>query len=101
MEDLLELAFADPAAAEREAKRILERQTADPLRSSYARQCLGIVLRERGQLREAIRHLQAGLREVRSAQFDERARDLRATLGVTLAMAGRTRSDRAPRGGGL
>jgi tetratricopeptide (TPR) repeat protein len=63
----------------------------DALRGSYAHQAAGIVLRDRGELPAAFRHLRAGLGCARRAHDSERETDIQATLGAALVMAGRTK----------
>ncbi|UMG94037.1 hypothetical protein [Nocardioides sp. TF02-7] len=91
MEDLLALVFDDPATAQRRAEQLLASSPA-PLGRSYAHQCLGIVHREAGRLPAAIDHLRSALRAARATGDAERVRDVRATYGATLVVAGRTRA---------
>lgn len=89
--DLLTLAIAEPEAAMQQAEHILA-SDADPSALSVARQALGIVLRHRGLMDDALRELRAAVRLAHRSRDVDREADARATLGVTLAMAGRTRS---------
>lgn len=91
MQDLLDLAIDDPDRGRREAERVIAGD-ADPRNRSYAHQCLGIVLRDEGRTDEALVELKAGLRAARLSGSPDRERDVRATLGGTLAYAGRTRA---------
>lgn len=91
MEELLALALEDPDRGRARAEQVLVGE-ADPLARSYAHQCLGIVHRERGDHEQALRELRAALRAARQSSVPDRERDVRATLGATLAFAGRTRA---------
>ena len=55
-----------------------------------AHQARAIVLRTNGRIAEAIAELRVALRLARTLTAPERACDVQATLGVTLALAGRT-----------
>ena len=90
-DDLLALAIADPTQAWSRAARLVADET-DPRALSLARQAMGIVLRHRGQLDESLRDLRAAVRLAHVSGDVDREADARATLGVTLAMAGRTRA---------
>lgn len=107
MEELLELALDEPTEAGRRAERLL-RGSQDPLALSYAHQALGIVLRDRGCMTDALRHLRRGVLCAQASGRADREADVRATLAGTLVYAGRTRAglaafDRALQGasGGL
>ncbi|KAA1424046.1 CHAT domain-containing protein [Nocardioides antri] len=91
MQDLLDLAIEDPDRGRREAEIILAGGP-DDLTRSYAHQCLGIALREKGRTEEAIAELRRGIRAARASGSADRERDIRATYGGTLAYAGRTRA---------
>ncbi|GAA3534704.1 CHAT domain-containing protein [Nocardioides daeguensis] len=91
MEELLALALEDPDRGRAWAEEVLVGDS-DPVRRSYAHQCLGIVHRERGDHGAALRELRAALRDARRSSVLDRERDVRATLGATLVFAGRTRS---------
>ena len=91
MQDLLDLALEDPDEGDRRARRILA-EPHDALAASYAHQCLGIVLRDKGQVADALGHLRHAVRSARSCGGGDRERDVRATLGATLVFAGRTRA---------
>ncbi|GAA3678423.1 hypothetical protein GCM10022237_42300 [Nocardioides ginsengisoli] len=89
MQDLLDLALDRPDEARRRAEALLATESDDRTRS-YAYQCLGIVLRDAGQPAEAVALLRDGLRCARRTGDADRERDVRATLGVALAFAGRS-----------
>lgn len=89
MEELLELALDEPAEAGRRAELLL-RSGRDPVALSYAHQALGIVLRDRGCVEEALRHLRHGIACARATGLGEREADVRATFAGTLVYAGRT-----------
>ena len=89
MNDLLELAFDDPAAAQAQAARVVAEST-DPVSLSYAHQSLGIVLRESGQVTDGLAELRKALQAARRTSDLDRIRDVRATYAGTLVMAGRT-----------
>jgi tetratricopeptide (TPR) repeat protein len=89
MQDLLELAFDDPAAAARLATGVLS-SSEDPLEHSYAYQALGITHREAGHLDQALDHLRSALEAAKKSRVDDRLRDVRATYGGTLVVAGST-----------
>ncbi len=89
--ELLTMAIADPARALTWADSVLV-QERDPWVLSVARQARGIVLRDGLEPAQAIPELRKAVRlAVRSADRDREA-DVRATLGVALATAGRTRA---------
>ncbi|MGB7981340.1 MAG: CHAT domain-containing protein [Candidatus Nanopelagicales bacterium] len=88
-EQLLRLALSRPGEAQSQAAEILTVDD-DPLESSYARQALGIVLRDGGDLASAVPQLRAALRSARRTGRTERVADVRATLGAALAMGGAT-----------
>jgi tetratricopeptide (TPR) repeat protein len=87
---LLPLALSRPHDALLAARSLLAREptTYD---ASVAHQAIGIVLRERGDLPEAIAELRKGVRLARASARPEREADVQATLGLTLAVAGRSR----------
>ena len=88
-ERLLALTLSRPAEALAEAGRLLA-QDPDARTASVAHQARGIVLRDTGRVTEAISELRAALRLATTLGTAERACDVQATLGVTLALAGRT-----------
>lgn len=88
-EELLRTLFADPVAARATAEaRMLDHP--DPAVRSIGHQVVGIVLRDVGETDPALAHLWRSLRLARGVGA-EREADVRATLGGSLAMAGRTR----------
>jgi tetratricopeptide (TPR) repeat protein len=91
MQDLLDLALDQPEEARRRADAILGSEP-DELCRSYAYQCLGIVLRDAGSIAEALTALRSGLSSAKRSADSDRVRDVRATLGVTLAFDGRSRA---------
>jgi tetratricopeptide (TPR) repeat protein len=87
--ELLGLAIAEPRRAEAWADRIIAHES-DPIALSVGHQARAIVLRDRGRLDLALPELRLAVRlAARSGDLDREA-DVRATLGVALAMAGRT-----------
>lgn len=88
-DELLRLALSRPGEALAEAGRILA-AGADPATASFARQARGIVLRDLGRYPEAIRDLRLALRLARRCGVPGRASDVQATLGLALALSGRT-----------
>ncbi|HWJ66060.1 MAG TPA: CHAT domain-containing protein [Nocardioides sp.] len=88
---LLDLAMEHPDRAEAEARDVLG-STPEPLAETYARHGLGIVLRDRGDLRAAAEQLRLAIRAASHAGLGDRERDIRATLGVTLVLDGRPRA---------
>lgn len=89
--ELLPLALARPREAIAKAHAILARSPG-PYDASVARQAVGIVLRDFGDLDAAIGELRVALRLARAARSPDRHADVLATLGVALVYAGRTRS---------
>jgi tetratricopeptide (TPR) repeat protein len=89
VDDLLRLAIAEPGRAERESGEILAAGPG-PWEESVARQARGIVLRDRGLLDGGLTELRLALRLARRAGDRDRQADVRATLGVTLVMSGRS-----------
>jgi tetratricopeptide (TPR) repeat protein len=88
-DDLLALAIAEPARASSVATAVLATD-ADPLALSYAHQALGIVLRDREDIDLALRHLRTARQLAGRTGDPDRLADVRATLGATLAVRGRT-----------
>ena len=86
---LLHDVFADPDRSLASARELLTR-TQDPAVLSIARQVIGIVLRDRGEMAPALAELRHALRLARTAGDVERVADVNATLGATLVMDGRT-----------
>jgi tetratricopeptide (TPR) repeat protein len=91
--DLLPLALSRPNEALKRARAVL---AGDPpaLDASVARQAIGIVLREFGDIDAAIQELRIARQLARRAGSAEREADVLATLGVALVFAGRTVSGR-------
>jgi tetratricopeptide (TPR) repeat protein len=89
--DLLGLAIAEPARAEAWAGRIIDTES-DPFALSVGHQARAIVFRDRGRLDLALPELRLALRLAARCGDPDRQADVRATLGVALAMAGRTES---------
>jgi len=58
--------------------------------ASLAHHAIGIVLRDRGNLPEAIAELNKGVRQARASGRPEREVDVQATLGAALAWTGRS-----------
>ena len=91
VDDLLRLAIADPDQAEGLAARLIA-STVEPLMLSVAHQTRAIVWRDAGRIGESITELALALRFARTAGDKDRQADVRASLGVALAMAGRPRA---------
>jgi CHAT domain-containing protein len=88
--DLLLLALSRPHEALSAARALLAGEPS-PYDASLAHQTIGIVLRDRGDLPEAIRELRKAARLAQASGRPERKADVQATLGVALAWAGRSR----------
>ncbi|WP_299924200.1 CHAT domain-containing protein [uncultured Nocardioides sp.] len=88
-EELLRTLFADPAGARRTALRELVSDP-DPALASIGHQVVGIVQRDLGETEDALLQLRRAVTLARRTDR-EREADVRATLGVTLVQAGRTR----------
>jgi len=89
--ELLTLAAGRPQEAAAKARTILAKSPG-PYDASIARQALGIVLRDFGDLEAATRELRKALRLARAADSPDREADVLATLGTALVYSGRTRS---------
>ncbi|MEV1178363.1 tetratricopeptide repeat protein, partial [Nonomuraea sp. NPDC049784] len=89
--DLLAMVFARPREALVSAKAMLAAGRG-PYESSIARQALGILHREFGDLEAAIRELRQAVRLARRSGSADREADVLATLGIALLHAGRTRA---------
>ena len=87
---LLPLALSRPEDALRAARMVLAGQPSS-YDASLAHQAIGIVLRDRGELPEAIAVLRKGVRLARASRQPQRESDVQATLGLALAFAGRSR----------
>ncbi|GCD91281.1 CHAT domain-containing protein [Nocardioides sp. LS1] len=95
--ELLDLAFEDHALATTRARALLA-GTPDPWWESVGRHALGLVLRDTGAMQPALRELRTALRLAVRSGDDDRAADVRATLGLTLVTQGRTREGLAQLG---
>ena len=90
---LLPLALSRPNEALERARTVLA-DDPGPLEASVARQTIGIVLREFGDIDAAVGELRIARRLARRAGSASREADVLATLGVALVFAGRTVSGR-------
>ena len=88
--DLLGLAIAQPTRALAWADRLVSTES-NPWVLSFAHQARGIVLRDRGLVDPALTELRTAVHLARRSGDADRAADARATFGVTLVIAGRTR----------
>jgi tetratricopeptide (TPR) repeat protein len=88
--ELLPLASARPGEAMARARQILAGDPA-PYEASVARQAIGMLLREFGDLDAAARELRAALRLARASGSAGRQADVLATLGVALVYQGHSR----------
>jgi len=86
--ELLPLALARPGEALARARAILDGDPA-PYDASVARQAVGIVLREFGNIGTAVQELRTALRLAVAAGSADRQADVQATLGIALIKAGR------------
>jgi tetratricopeptide (TPR) repeat protein len=91
--DLLPLALSRPNEALQRARTVLARDP-DPIAASIARQAIGIVLREYGDIDAAVSELRIAQRQARLAGSTSREADVLAALGVALVFAGRSTSGR-------
>ncbi|MGZ4639124.1 MAG: CHAT domain-containing protein [Actinomycetes bacterium] len=87
---MLRLALSRPKEAAEVAQACLSRKP-DPLTASYALQTLSIAHREFGDGPQALRYVRRALRAAERSGRLDRSADVRATLGSTLALVGRTR----------
>jgi hypothetical protein len=85
--DLLPLLGSRPGELMARAREILAGDP-DPYDASVARQAIGMVLREWGDLDAGTRELRAALRLARAARSAEREADVLAALGVALIYQG-------------
>jgi tetratricopeptide (TPR) repeat protein len=99
-EDLLPLALSRPHEAADLARAVLA-EDPTPLQASMARQAIGIVLREFGDIEAAIGELRSSLRLARQSGSSEREADVLGTLGVALVFSGRTAAGRKALDAGL
>src|SRR5690606_8146892 len=86
---VLAMVFARPKEALRAARAILAAGRG-PYDSSMARQAIGILHREFGDLDAAIRELRTAVRLARRSGSADREADVLATLGIALVHSGRT-----------
>ncbi len=86
--ELLPLALARPGEALVQARAILDRDPT-PYDASVARQAVGIVLREFGNIGTAVQELRTALRLAVATGSRDRQADVQATLGIALIKAGR------------
>jgi tetratricopeptide (TPR) repeat protein len=89
VEDLPLRALSRPRDTARVAQRVLA-ASRSPYVRSYAGQALGIATREMGDVAQAVRYLRAALAAAASCGA-ERTADVQASLGITLACAGRSK----------
>lgn len=88
-EELLRTLFSDAGSARATAESRLVTDP-DPALASIGHQIVGIVLRDNGETADALTHLRRALALARRVDA-ERQGDVRATLGIALVYAGRTR----------
>lgn len=88
--EVLQTMFVDLDGSRARADELLAGSD-DPVVHSYARQVLGIVHRERGDVAGALHEMRTAMRLAERAGERERRADAQATLGATLCVAGRTR----------
>src|ERR1700744_1126150 len=86
---LLLLALSRPNEALMRARELLAGQPG-PLDASVAHQAIGVVLREYGDIEEAIGELRTARRLARRARSAGREADVLGALGVVLIFAGRS-----------
>jgi tetratricopeptide (TPR) repeat protein len=91
--DLLSLALSRPNEALEQARQMLAGDPG-PLEASIARQAIGIVLREVGDIDAAVGELRQAYRLARRSGSADREADVLATLGLALVFAGRTAQGR-------
>ncbi|MCA2222136.1 tetratricopeptide repeat protein [Nonomuraea aurantiaca] len=89
--DVLAMGFARPRQAMTAATAMLAAGRG-PYESSIARQAIGILRREFGDLDAAIRELRQAVRLARRSGSADREADVLATLGIALLQHGRTRA---------
>ncbi len=89
VDGLLPLALSRPHEALSKARAVLAKQ-ASGYEASVAHQAAGIVLRDTGDVRAGVQELRAALRLARRTGSAQREADVLASLGLTLAYAGRT-----------
>jgi tetratricopeptide (TPR) repeat protein len=89
--ELLQLVFAAPNEAIRQARAVLA-DSPSPLDASIAHQAIGIVQRDFGDLTSALTELRQALTLARRSGSTEREADVLATFGIALVHNGRTRT---------
>jgi tetratricopeptide (TPR) repeat protein len=89
-EHLLRLAMSQPREAIAQCGQIMTNHPSD-LDASYALQAMGVASRELGDGTGALRLVRRALASSRRTGQADRISDVEATLGSTLALAGRTR----------
>jgi hypothetical protein len=89
VDGLLPLAVARPRDALARARAVLAADL-PPLTASTARQAIGIVLRDRGDMAAAVGELRRALRLARVAGSPARKADVQAPLGTALGFAAGT-----------
>jgi tetratricopeptide (TPR) repeat protein len=89
--ELLPLALSRPREALARARAVLAAGP-EPYYASIAHQTIGIVLRDFGDVGEAVRELRTAVRLAGKAGSSQREADVLATLGLALVFAGRTSS---------
>jgi hypothetical protein len=89
--ELLPLALSRPKEALARARAVLAADP-DPYAASIAHQTVGIVLRDFGDMDMAVHELHTAVRLAQRSGSPQREADVRATLGVALVFAGRTRA---------
>ena len=91
LDGLLALALSKPYQALAEARSLLA-DGAPAAVAAVAHQAAAIVLRDHGDIEQALQEFRASIRCAKSAGDMERANDVRAAYGVALLMAGRPRA---------
>ena len=91
LDALLALALSRPYQALAEARSILA-DGAPAAVAAVAHQAAAIVLRDHGDIDQALQEFRASIRCARSARDLDRANDVRAAYGVALLLAGRPRA---------
>ncbi|TCO50242.1 CHAT domain-containing protein [Kribbella antiqua] len=88
-DELHALALSRPADALRLARDVLANSPSDA-EAAAAHHAAGVVLRDFGDIHEAVTELKAASRHIRKAADPDREAEILATLGVALVMAGHT-----------
>ena len=88
-DELHALALSRPADALRLARDVLANSPSDA-DAAAAHHAAGVVLRDFGDIHEAVTELKAASRHIRKAADPDREAEILATLGVALVMAGQT-----------